>query len=83
MSRVEIEAGGRRVVIEHDTELAHITAAARDLWDHTVGVPEQPGAAYRFNHVQRPSREVGATNGGRYTNRPFAPVTAREEDQHD
>jgi hypothetical protein len=54
MSRIEINAGGRHIIVDHDTELAHLERTARDLWDHTTGAePDKPGA-------------VGFTTGTRY-----------------
>lgn len=77
MSRVEIEAGGRRVVVDHDAELEHLVRHARELWDHTATVPDEPGPAYGFSSDRRWSAETRPTNGGGgYTHRPFTPVTA-------
>lgn len=54
MSRIEIDAGGRKVVVDHDGELAHLATTARELWDHTDGVEaEQPRGAVGFTTSQR------------------------------
>ncbi len=78
MSRVEIEAGGRRVTVDHDTELAHIVQAAQELWDHTAGT-ERPGPAYGFTTERRWTPDQPATNNSAWRP-PFAPVKA-ETDQ--
>lgn len=69
MSRVEIDADQRHIVIDHDGELAPLVAAARDLWDHTNTPPKPPGPATGFTTAQRwsptaPATSMGAMYGG-------------------
>lgn len=60
MSRIEINAGGRHVIVDHDGELAHLAKTAAELWDSTDGVPDdKPGA-------------IGFTTGQRYEPPPVA-----------
>lgn len=81
MSRIEIEAGGRRIVVDHDTELAHVAQTARDLWDHTAAGGGSAGPAFGFAHQQRWTPDVGDNNGGgSYRHLPFRPVTAQNGD---
>jgi hypothetical protein len=52
VSRVEIDAGGRRVSIEHDGELEPLRRTALDLWKDTEG-PERVGPAFGFQASAR------------------------------
>lgn len=80
MSRVEINAGGRQIVVDHDGELAHLADTARQLWDHTHGADDRHGPAIGFQTSQRYTPPVGDNNGGgAYRHRPFAPVNASTE----
>jgi hypothetical protein len=82
VSRVEIEAGGRRIVIDHDTELEHVKAAARELWDHTATTPTPAGPAYGFTHERRYTPDASATNNSGWR-QPWKPVTAEHQPTHD
>lgn len=48
MSRIEIEAGGRRITINHDGELAHLADTAHNLWQKTNGPEPSAGPAIGF-----------------------------------
>lgn len=66
MSRVEIDAGGRKVVVDHDGELAHLAKTASELWEATAGVDPQPRGAVGFVTAQRfepPPVSQGAYSG--------------------
>lgn len=56
MSRVEINAGGRQIVVDHETELEHITKAAQQLWEATGSAEGRPGPAVGFAFGQRHER---------------------------
>lgn len=55
MSRVEINAGGRHIIVDHDgTDLSHVVEKAQALWT-AVEVPERkPGPAYGFQAEKAP-----------------------------
>lgn len=55
MSRVEINAGGRHIIVDHDgTDLSHVAEKAEALWK-AVEVPEpRPGPAYGFQAEKAP-----------------------------
>ena len=73
MSRVEIDAAGRRVTIDHDGEIAHLAETAQRLWDHTAS-QDKPGPAVGFTAERRGTRDTGETNGK--WGRSFAPARA-------
>ncbi|MEV4270572.1 hypothetical protein [Micromonospora aurantiaca (nom. illeg.)] len=52
MSRIEIDAGGRRIVIEHDGELEPLRQTALSLWEQT-DCPDRPGPAVGFQAERR------------------------------
>ncbi|MGW5556881.1 hypothetical protein ACWER9_06615 [Micromonospora sp. NPDC003944] len=76
MSRIEIEAGGRRIVVEHGGELEPMKQAALELWAAAEQVPDRPGPAVGFQADRRWTPEVLPTSPGRYGAPPMAPVTA-------
>lgn len=61
MSRVEINAGGRHVIVDHETELEHITKTAQQLWEATSGADDRPGPAIGFVLGQRYERPPSGT----------------------
>ena len=76
MSRIEINADGRHVVVDHEGELEPIRAAALALWRDTDG-PEPPaGPAVGFTADRRGTHEVRPTSYDAYGRPPMAPVTA-------
>jgi hypothetical protein len=49
VSRVEINAGGRQVIVDHDgTDLAYVVEKAQRLWQDTEVEAPKPGPAYGF-----------------------------------
>lgn len=71
MSRVEIDAGGRKVVIDHDGELAHLAETASKLWTETAGVePARLGGGMGFATAQRTEAPPVANGPYRGTGRP-------------
>lgn len=81
MSHIEINAGGRHIVVDHDGELAHLADTARRLWDHTDGAGDRQGPAFGFQADRRYTLPAGDNNGGgSYRHRPFAPVNAEHEE---
>lgn len=80
MSKVVVDAGGRRVEIEHEVstpaQLGGLIRRAHGLWERTAPTErgsEAAGPAYGFQAERRPS--VGYEPvGGRYGS--SAPVTA-------
>lgn len=74
MSRVEIDAGGRKVVIDHDGELAHLATTASELWESTAGVDPQPRGAVGFATGMR-SEPPPVALGGSYRGRGRPRVT--------
>jgi hypothetical protein len=61
VSRVEINAGGRHIIVDHDGELEPLARTVRELWDHTAGAePDKPSGA------------VGFVTGTRYEPPPVA-----------
>jgi hypothetical protein len=60
VSRVEINAGGRQVIVDHDgTDLAYIVEKAQKLWQDTEAVPLPPGPAYGFSMERDPGLSLG------------------------
>lgn len=80
MSHIEINAGGRHIIVDHDGELAHLADTARDLWDHPTTADDRPGPAVGFVTSQRHTPPASATAGGMDRNRPFAPANATHEE---
>ncbi len=76
MSRIEVNAGGRHIIVDHDGELEPLRAAALALWRATE-TPERPGPAVGFTVERRSTREVAPTARGPYGRPPIAPVTAQ------
>jgi hypothetical protein len=52
MSRVEINAEGRHVVVDHDGELPELADTAMKLWEHAESY-RPLGPAYGFASVER------------------------------
>jgi hypothetical protein len=78
MSRIEIDADGRKIVIEHDGELEPLRRAALGLWSDTQK-PERLGPATGFQQTQvRPTRPVSPSGNGAYS-QPPAPVNAEHD----
>lgn len=78
MSRIEIDAGGRKVVIDHDGELEPIQRTALALWESTAGPEPSQGPAIGFSAERRWTPAFHPTGNGNYS-RPDAPVTAQED----
>lgn len=49
MSRIEINADGRHIVVDHDSDLDTIKSAALDLWNATNTPRGTPSTAVGFN----------------------------------
>lgn len=49
MSRVEINANGRHIIVEHDTELAYLAKTADELWRGTASPSEKLGSPVGFS----------------------------------
>lgn len=83
MSRVEIEAGGRRIIVDADTDLHHVALEAQRLWDHTEGATTRNGPAVGFTAAPpRWTPDIPTTaSGRRYSPGPFSPITAEQTDQ--
>lgn len=79
MSRIEVNAGGRHVIVDHDGELEPIRAAALALWQATDAPPPPPGPAVGFVAQTRHTPDVRPTAHGPYGRQPMAPVTAQED----
>lgn len=75
MSRVEINAGGRHVIVDHDGELEPIRAAALGLWQATDGPQPPPGPAVGFSAERRWTGDAHPTGNGNYSS-PTGPVNA-------
>lgn len=75
MSRIEINAGGRSIVIDHDGELEPLRQAALSLWQQTDG-PDRTEPAIGFRDERRWTPPVAPTQIGQYGRPPFEPVTA-------
>lgn len=65
MSRVEIEAGGRRVLVEHDAELAELAKTAEEVWSRTAVPDPSPGPAFGFQADRRWSPAVQPSSARR------------------
>lgn len=78
MSRVEIEAGGRRIVVDADEPLHHTALEAQRLWDHTAGAA--PTSAPGFGFVQ-PERRTSYPATESTMRRPPPPIRATDTDQ--
>lgn len=77
MSRIEINAGGRQVIVDHTGELEPLQRTALALWEATAGPEPSQGPAVGFTAERRWSGEAHPVgNGTRY---PSAPVTASSE----
>lgn len=79
MSRIEINAGGRQIIIDHNGELEPLRAAALALWRDTDSPEPSPGPAVGFSAQARHTADVRPSGHGPYGRPPMAPVTAREE----
>lgn len=77
MSRIEIDAGGRKVVIDHGGELEPMRQAALSLWQATAGPAPAAGPAVGFTSERRSTYDVDPTGNGR-NRRSMDPVTAQE-----
>lgn len=77
MSRIEINAGGRHVIVDHDGELEPLRAAALALWRDTESAQPSPGPAVGFVQERRWSAQVAPLGNGAYNNgQPPAPINA-------
>lgn len=76
MSRIEINAGGRHIIVDHDGELEPLKQTALAVWAAAEQVPDRPGPAFGFQADRRWTPEVLPTSPGRYGSRTFEPVTA-------
>lgn len=55
MSRVEINSGGRHVIVDHDgTDLSHVVEKAEALWKSVEAPEPRPGPAYGFQAEKAP-----------------------------
>ncbi|WP_030488184.1 hypothetical protein [Micromonospora chokoriensis] len=80
MSRIEINAGGRHIIVDHTGELEPLRVAALSLFEATANVPgDEPGPAFGFQADRRWTPEVLPTSPGRYGSRTFEPVNASAE----
>jgi hypothetical protein len=79
MSRIEINAGGRHVIVDHDGELEPIRAAALSLWQASESRLASPGPAVGFTAERRGTYDVDPTGNGR-SRRSVDPVIARGAD---
>lgn len=77
MSKVEIDAGGRRVTVEHEGELAHLAETAQRLWQDTHA-PERLSAGFGLHGHTR--WEPAPVAGGAYSGRPRPRVTGEAVD---
>jgi hypothetical protein len=78
VSRVEINAGGRHVVVDHQGELAHLAKTATELWESTAGAEPDSPAAVGFVTSQR--FEPPPVSMGSYAGRPRPTVTGEVSD---
>lgn len=79
MSRIEINAGGRHVIVDHDGELAHLATTATELWDHTDGAePPRTGAGVGFTTAMR--NEPAPVAHGGYAGKARPRVTGEVSD---
>ncbi len=78
MSRIEVNAGGRHIIVDHAGELEPLRAAALALWQATEAPPQSPGPAIGFVSQARHTPDVRPTSPDGYGRPPFAPVTAQE-----
>lgn len=81
MSKVVVDAGGRRVEIEHEVstpaQLSGLIRRAHGLWERTTpATGGVEGPAYGFAVERRPSAGYDPVGNGEY-GRPHAPVTAQ------
>lgn len=74
MSRVEINANGRSVVIDHTGDLPYLAEQALKLWEQ-IEAPENPGPAYGF---QAERARTHQPVGGQYRRNLSLPVEASE-----
>lgn len=81
MTRVEINAGGRVIVVDHTGELEPIRAAALALWHATDTGQPPAGPAVGFMADRRGTDEVRPTAHSSYGRRPMAPVTAAQRQE--
>ncbi|MFE7869738.1 hypothetical protein ACFUYE_05235 [Micromonospora humida] len=75
MSRIEINAGGRHIIVDHDGELEPLKQAALSLFAATERVPDRPGPATGFQIVEQAGRGHLPIGQGAY-GWPSDPVTA-------
>jgi hypothetical protein len=55
MSRVEINAGGRHIIVDHDgTDLGYVVDKAEQLWKNAETLDPRPGPAYGFQAEKAP-----------------------------
>lgn len=80
MSRIEINAGGRHVIVEHDGELSlePLRLAALGLWNDTAGPERPPGPATGFQLTERRWTPPAQPSGMRAAPGPF-PVQVNAE----
>lgn len=72
MSRIEINAGSRHIVVEHDGgDLAYVIDKAEALWKATEAAEPPPGPAYGFQADRRWTADTAPGNGSY-----FRPATA-------
>lgn len=55
MSRIEINAAGRHIIIDHNAELEPLQRTALALWEATAGPLPSPGPAVGFQAERRPT----------------------------
>ena len=54
MSRIEINAGGRHIIVDHDGgDLAYVVEKAEKLWQAVESPEKPPGPAYGFQAERR------------------------------
>ncbi|MBM0274123.1 hypothetical protein [Micromonospora tarensis] len=77
MSRIEINAGGRHIIVDHDGELEPLRAAALSLFEATTG-PEPTAPATGFQIIDKAHSTVTPLGHSAYDRGyPPAPVNAQ------
>ena len=76
MSRIEINADGRHIIVDHDGELEPLRRSALELWQ-AAEAKKSPGPATGFQLIElRHTPSVDPIGNGAY-GLPPAPVNAR------
>lgn len=76
MSRIEINGGGRHVIVDHDGgDLSYVIEKAEKLWRDTESPDKPSGPAFGFQAERRWSGDVHPVGNGVYGSPP-GPVNA-------